>query len=79
MKSAPLTGEGEPGASSRPAPELGTFKTVKARFWPWLEPFSVRNSSEPFVLFPLRSEAECQIGNAATPESKKGSPKVNFP
>ena len=28
--------------------ELDTNKAVKARFWPWLEPFSVRKSLRPF-------------------------------
>ena len=32
---------GEHGRPQRPRDlELGTCKTVKARFWPWLEPFS---------------------------------------
>ena len=28
--------------------ELGTCKTVKARFWPWLEPFSAQTSLNTF-------------------------------
>jgi len=34
--------------------ELGTYKTVKARFWPWL---SGTSPQKVFKLFPLRSEA----------------------
>ena len=37
--------------------EFGTNKTVKARFWPCLEPCSVRTSLKPSKVFPLRSEA----------------------
>ena len=33
--------------------EFGTIKTVKARFWPWLEPFSERKSSKPCKLLPF--------------------------
>ena len=37
--------------------EYGIHKTVKARLWPLLEPFSVRKSVNIFKLFPLRSGA----------------------
>ena len=37
--------------------EFGTHKTVKARFWPWIEPFSARKSLQPFWLFSSRSTA----------------------
>jgi hypothetical protein len=51
----------DPGASkllSNPlSNELGTRKTVKATFWPWLELFSVGKSSDPYKLLPLRSVA----------------------
>ena len=35
--------------------EYGTYKTVTARFWPWL---SGKRSLKPLQVFPLRSEAE---------------------
>jgi hypothetical protein len=47
-------------AKSAPLPvssELGTYKTVDARFLPWLEPFSVKKSLIFFEVFPLRSAA----------------------
>ena len=37
--------------------ELGTHKTVTARFWPWLAPFFRPKSLKPFKLFPSRSAA----------------------
>jgi len=44
---------GEPPLSST----FGTYKTVKARLWPWLEQFFRRKSLTPSKLFPPRSEA----------------------
>ena len=38
--------------------EYGTHKTVKARFWLWLEPFFRQRSLNHFKLFPSRSAAE---------------------
>jgi len=38
--------------------EDGTNKPITARYWPALEPFSVRKSLKPFKLFPLRSKAD---------------------
>jgi hypothetical protein len=36
--------------------ELGTHKTVKARFWPWLEPVFIRKFLNPDVVpFSLES------------------------
>ena len=32
--------------------QLGTNKPVKAIFWPWLEPLSIRTSSKPFEVVP---------------------------
>jgi len=45
------------GAScSFPLPSgFGTNKTLKARFWSWLEPFPVKKPVEPFQLFPHHS------------------------
>jgi hypothetical protein len=41
---------------------LGTYKTGKARFWPWLEPFLRETSSKPFVFktFSLGNGLICQ-------------------
>ena len=38
--------------------ELETYKSRKARFWPWLEPFFSQKSSNPIELFPARSPAK---------------------
>ena len=32
--------------------EYGTYNTVKARFWPWLEPFSVQNVWKTIYVVP---------------------------
>ena len=37
--------------------EFDTHKTVEARFWAWLELFSVRTVSESLILLPPRSKA----------------------
>ena len=37
------------GSGCRGAPMLGTRRTFKSRFWPWLEPFSVRNLRYSFL------------------------------
>jgi len=39
--------------------ELGRDKQVKARFWPWLEPFSVLFFFTPFKSSDPASTAEC--------------------
>ena len=36
---------------------FGTDETVTARFWPQLQPFSVRSTLESFEVFPPRSDA----------------------
>ena len=41
--------------------EYGTYKTVKARFRPRLEPFPVRKSLKLIQVFSLRSEADCEL------------------
>ena len=47
--------------TAKPLPSgYSTCKTVKARFWLWLELCSVQKSLTSFQLFPLRSEAEAQ-------------------
>ena len=38
--------------------DFGTLKTVKARFWPWLEPFPRSKALKSLELFPPRSAAE---------------------
>jgi len=38
-------------------PLLSSNRTVKARFWPWLDPFFWRKSENPFKVFPPRSVA----------------------
>ena len=38
--------------------EFGTHKTVKARFWPWPQPFCVRKSLKFSKLFPRRSTGD---------------------
>jgi len=40
--------------------ELGTSKTVKARFWPCLVPFFRQKGFNPFNLFPSRLAAGCR-------------------
>ena len=38
-----------------------THTTVKTRFWPGLEPFFRQDSSNPFKLFPLRSQPHGKV------------------
>jgi len=38
--------------------KCGTYKTAKARFWPWLEPFFRQKSAKWCKLFLPRSGAE---------------------
>ena len=48
--------------------EYGTCKTVKARLWPWLEPFFRRRSLKPCMVFlqeaPQHAHCYCGMGNA---------------
>ena len=54
------------GDTSRPAPH-GTNMPVKARSWPWLEPFSVRKSFKLIWMFPLgESRAPSLVSSGAT-------------
>ena len=41
--------------------DLGTNTPVEARFWHWLEQFSVRQSLKSFKFSPSRSEAGCEL------------------
>ena len=61
------------GASEANAPlssEYGTYKTVKAGFWPWLEPFSRRKSLQPLNVFPHRSVAVIETVETQVCEKK---------
>jgi hypothetical protein len=42
------SGQGAPISPPPPSSQCSTHKTVKVRFWPWLEPFSVPKSSQRF-------------------------------
>ena len=50
---------------------LGTKKPVKARFWSWLEPFSVQKSSRPFKVFPLCSSSSSLLLSSLELSDKK--------
>ena len=41
--------------------KFGTHKTVKARIWPWPEPFFWEKSLKRYKVFPLRSGAGVQF------------------
>ena len=59
--------------------EHGTYKTVKAKFWPWL---SGKSPLTPFKVFPLRSEADtdCALGeNGAGERRRRGEERVEPP
>ena len=60
-------------------PLYGTFETVKSRFWPWLGPLSVRKSSGPCQLFPVRSEAAGLRGRSCTHYGYSGTSPMKTP
>ena len=41
-------------------------KTVEAKLWPWLEPFSVGTSLNPRTLFPLARSSLCASAHSST-------------
>jgi len=52
--------------------KLGTNKPVKARFWPWLEPFSVRKSLKPIEVV----HSPPAIGLASEPNAPNRSTRA---
>ena len=58
--------------------QLGTTKPVRAGFWPWLEPFSVRKSSQPLKFFTPRSLREACGEHQGPLPSEEGAPSKVF-